>query len=68
MSDYEMYIAGEWTASEGGARFDVWSPATGEWIGTAPEGTRADVQRAIAAANAASYEWARWTPFERAHS
>jgi acyl-CoA reductase-like NAD-dependent aldehyde dehydrogenase len=65
MSDYEMYIAGEWTASEGGARFDVWSPATGEWIGTAPEGTRADVQRAIAAANAASYEWARWTPFER---
>jgi succinate-semialdehyde dehydrogenase/glutarate-semialdehyde dehydrogenase len=64
--DYGMVIGGEWAASESGARMEATSPATGESIGTVPEGTRADVQRAVAAANAAWREWAARSPFERA--
>src|SRR5919199_932153 len=61
-----MYIAGEWTESESGARMDAGSPATGETLGSVPEGTRADAQRAIAAANAAWREWAALSAFDRA--
>jgi acyl-CoA reductase-like NAD-dependent aldehyde dehydrogenase len=64
--DYGMVIGGSWTESESGARFEATSPATGEPIGTVPEGTREDAQRAIAAANAAWRDWARRSPFERA--
>jgi acyl-CoA reductase-like NAD-dependent aldehyde dehydrogenase len=42
------------------------SPATGETIGTVPEGTREDVRRAIAAANDAWREWAALSAFDRA--
>src|ERR1700712_2607061 len=66
ISTYRMYIAGEWVESESGARFDAFSPATGERIGSLPEGTRVDVQRAINAANAAAPAWAARTPFDRA--
>src|SRR5260221_6489121 len=61
-----MYIAGAWTGSESGATFEATSPSTGASLGTVPEGTRADVQRAIDAANAAWPAWAAHTPFERA--
>src|SRR5919206_69198 len=37
-----MYLAGEWVESESGARMDATSPATGERIGSVPEGTRVD--------------------------
>ena len=47
--DYRMVIGGAWAESESGARFEATSPATGESLGTVPEGTREDVQRAIAA-------------------
>src|SRR3712207_1304688 len=65
-ADYQMYIAGVWTESESGARMESTSPATGEKIGTVPEGTREDVRRAIAAANAAWREWANLSAFDRA--
>jgi acyl-CoA reductase-like NAD-dependent aldehyde dehydrogenase len=42
------------------------SPATGERIGSVPEGTRQDAQRAVAAANSAWREWAARSAFERA--
>ena len=64
--DYSMVIGGAWTESESGARFEATSPATGESLGTLPEGTRADAQRAIAAANAARCDWAARSAFERA--
>ena len=64
-ADYQMYIGGAWTDSESGARMEATSPATGERIGTVPEGTRADVRRAIAAANGAWREWATRSAFER---
>ena len=64
--DYEMVIGGAWAESESGSRFEATSPATGESLGTVPEGTREDAQRAIAAANAARRDWASRSAFERA--
>ena len=64
--DYEMVIGGSWAESESGARLEATSPATGESLGTVPEGTREDAQRAIAAANAARREWASRSAFDRA--
>jgi acyl-CoA reductase-like NAD-dependent aldehyde dehydrogenase len=63
-----MYLGGSWVESESGARIEATSPATGETIGSVPEGTRADAERAIAAASAAAREWGRSSPFERAHA
>ncbi|MEO8290639.1 MAG: aldehyde dehydrogenase family protein [Gaiellaceae bacterium] len=64
--DYRMFIAGEWVDSDSGERMEATSPATGESIGSVPEGTREDAERAIAAANAAWREWAARSAFERA--
>jgi acyl-CoA reductase-like NAD-dependent aldehyde dehydrogenase len=61
-----MLIGGAWVESESGARFDAESPASGEVVGTVPEGTREDARRAIAAANEASAAWAALSAFERA--
>ena len=64
--DYPIYVAGEWTNGEHGARMEATSPATGEVIGTVPVGTREDVRRAIRAANDAWPAWAARSAFERA--
>ena len=64
--DYRMVIGGAWADSESGERFEAWSPATGESLGTVPEATREDARRAIAAANAARRDWAARSAFERA--
>jgi acyl-CoA reductase-like NAD-dependent aldehyde dehydrogenase len=61
-----MYVGGSWVESESGSRTEATSPATGETIGSVPEGTRDDARRAIAAANAAAREWAGRSAFERA--
>jgi acyl-CoA reductase-like NAD-dependent aldehyde dehydrogenase len=63
-----MYVGGAWVESDSGARMEATSPATGETIGSVPEGTRADAARAIVAANAAAREWAARSAFERAHA
>jgi succinate-semialdehyde dehydrogenase/glutarate-semialdehyde dehydrogenase len=62
----EMFVAGEWQSSRSGKTFEASSPATGELIGTIPEGDRDDAARAIAAAAGAADAWARLTPAERA--
>ena len=64
--DYSMVVGGVWAESESGQRLEATSPATGESLGTVPEGTREDAQRAIAAANAARRGWASLSAFERA--
>lgn len=61
-----MWVGGEWVDAEGGATFEAFSPSTGEVIGTVPEGTRADAQRAIDAANRAAPGWAALSAFDRA--
>jgi succinate-semialdehyde dehydrogenase/glutarate-semialdehyde dehydrogenase len=60
-----MLIAGGWVDSESGERSPAESPATGEEIGTVPQGTRGDARRAIAAANDAAPAWAAVSAFER---
>jgi acyl-CoA reductase-like NAD-dependent aldehyde dehydrogenase len=59
-----MVIGGVWTDSD--TRIEATSPATGDRIGSVPEGTREDAQRAIAAANGAWRDWAALSAFERA--
>src|SRR3712207_7762598 len=56
--EFRMFVAGEWTGSESGAGMEATSPATGEAIGTVPQGTREDARRAMAAANEAARGWA----------
>ena len=63
-----MHIGGAWVESEAGARMEASSPATGERIGSVPEGTREDARRAIEAANAAWRDWSARSPFERAEA
>jgi acyl-CoA reductase-like NAD-dependent aldehyde dehydrogenase len=63
---HRMLIGGDWVPSESGATFDATSPSTGEVIGSIPEGTRADAQRAIAAAADAWPVWSGLSAFDRA--
>jgi acyl-CoA reductase-like NAD-dependent aldehyde dehydrogenase len=66
VDDFRMHIDGKWVDSESGNVFEATSPSTGEVIGTLPEGTREDAQRAILAANAAWQDWAARSAFDRA--
>jgi len=62
----QMFWGGDWQDSAAGETFDATSPATGQRIGTVPQGDRDDARRAIAAARGAAEPWARLTAFERA--
>jgi acyl-CoA reductase-like NAD-dependent aldehyde dehydrogenase len=66
VADQQMFVAGEWQPSRSGHTFEATSPATGEVIGTVPDGDRNDAVRAIEAAGAAAGGWARLTPAARA--
>jgi succinate-semialdehyde dehydrogenase/glutarate-semialdehyde dehydrogenase len=67
MSEHvQMWIGGAWVDAEGGPTFEATSPSTGEVIGTVPEGTRADAQHAVEAANRAAPVWAGLSAFDRA--
>jgi betaine-aldehyde dehydrogenase len=65
--DYKLYINGQWQNSAGGAAMAILNPATGEQIAAVPDGTAADVDRAVQAAKTAFYDgrWSRKTPGER---
>ena len=49
----QAYVNGQWVNSDSGKTFDVINPATGELIAKVPDMNRADVRKAIDAANAA---------------
>jgi delta 1-pyrroline-5-carboxylate dehydrogenase len=59
------YIEGAWCAARDGATFLVTDPAHGGLIGTVPDLSPADTERAIAAAQAAFPGWSRRTGLER---
>jgi len=61
-----MFINGQWCDASTSTTFEVTDPATGEVIGTMPDGGAADAERAIAAAAAAGLSWAATTARERA--
>ena len=60
----DMTIGG--AAAATGDRFAVLNPATGAVVATAPNATRADLDRAVAAARAAARGWAARPDAERA--
>jgi acyl-CoA reductase-like NAD-dependent aldehyde dehydrogenase len=63
-----MIIGGESVGAADGQSFDVVNPATGAVIATAPLGGREDVDRAVAAAQAAFDDrkgWANWAAGKR---
>jgi aldehyde dehydrogenase (NAD+) len=62
----ELYIAGVWEPQSGTGSIDVRSASTEEVIGSVPEGTAADVDRAVRAARAAfDGDWGQTTVQER---
>ncbi|MFV0306260.1 MAG: aldehyde dehydrogenase family protein [Desertimonas sp.] len=62
----QIYIDGGWVASSGTGTIDVFDSTNGEVIGSVPNGTAADVDRAAQAAAAAFETWSQTTPAERA--
>ncbi|MDT7544086.1 MAG: aldehyde dehydrogenase [Actinomycetota bacterium] len=63
-----FYIDGGYVAPAGTATIDVVSPHTEQVIGRVPDGTTADIDRAVAAARRAFDDgaWTRTTPADRA--
>jgi len=61
----ELFIDGAWSAASDGRTMDVLNPATGEVIGTVACATRADLDRALAAAERGFRTWRKVSPFER---
>ena len=61
-----MFRNGEWVDADSGRTFPVLNPATGEEIGTVPDGGAADATAAIAAADEAFAAWSATTPYQRA--
>jgi len=67
----QMVIGGQPVDAADGQSFDIVNPATGKAIGTAPLGGREDVDRAVAAAQAAFEDrkgWANWAAGKRGRS
>jgi len=61
----KAYVDGQWVDGDNGT-FEVVNPARGDVIANVADLSRAQVARAIAAAEAAQKDWARWTGKERA--
>jgi len=61
----KLYIGGAWVPSTGSGTLDVVNSATEEVIGTVPEGTPEDVDRAVRAAADAFAEWSETSRDER---
>ncbi len=64
----KLYIGGEWVEPHGKAVIEVISPHSEQVIGTVPDATPADMDRAVAAARAAFDDgpWPRMSPADRA--
>ena len=62
----KLYIGGAWVSSTGSGSLEVFNSATEEVVGTIPEGTPEDVDRAARAAADAFPEWAATSKDERA--
>jgi len=61
----KIYIDGAWVPSAGSKKIDVYDSTDGSVIGSIPEGTAADVDKAAKAARAAFDSWAQTSPEER---
>jgi 1-pyrroline dehydrogenase len=66
VSEHKNFVGGEWVEAVEGGTAEIVNPATGEGIARVPDGTQADVDRAVEAAKRALPEWRETTPGERA--
>lgn len=66
MQTLNMYIDGQFVATESGQTFDVLNPATEEVIAKVTKGTAADAARAIDAAEAVQDAWEQLPAIQRA--
>lgn len=62
---YKLFIDGEFVDAEGGASLDVFNPASGEKISKIADASKADVDRAVAAARKAFESFRRTSVYER---
>ena len=67
METYKMYIDGAFVDADSGDRYESLNPYNGEAIASIPQGGRADVDKAVAAARRAFDEgpWPRMSGEER---
>src|SRR5918994_5345645 len=64
-SQHKNFVGGEWLDAVEGDTAEIINPSTGETIAAVPNGTQADVDRAVEAAKRAWAEWRDTTPQER---
>ena len=60
-----MYINGEWSESTSGKKFESINPATGEVLGTVPDGGAEDAAAAVDAAAEAFTSWSQTSAYDR---
>jgi len=65
IAQYQNFVGGTWVDAAEGGTVEIINPATGETIAEVPQGTEADVDRAVEAAKAALPDWLETTPGER---
>jgi 1-pyrroline dehydrogenase len=65
VSQHKNLVGGKWVDAAEGGTAEIINPATGETIAEVPDGTEADVDRAVEAAKNALPEWLETTPGER---
>ena len=65
LSTYDLFIDGELVPATDGERFETANPATGEPFASVSRAREADVDEAVAAANAALAGWRATAPEER---
>jgi lactaldehyde dehydrogenase / glycolaldehyde dehydrogenase len=68
MPEFENYINGSFTPSQGGQSIEVTNPASGQLICTVPESTESDLDAALSAAETAQHDWAKRPAIERANA
>jgi len=68
MKAFKNFINGEWVDSVDGTTSDIIDPTTGEVYATAALSRAADVDNAMAAAEAAFRAWSNLTPAERSNA
>src|SRR5206468_36231 len=65
-STFQNFVGGKWGDAAEGGTAEIDDPSTGDTIAEVPNGTQADVDRAVDAAKEALPEWLETTPGERA--
>jgi 1-pyrroline dehydrogenase len=67
-STFQNFVGGKWVDAADGGTAEIINPSTGDAIAEVPNGTQADVDRAVDAAKEALPEWLETTPGERAEA